>query len=193
MGNNLLADNGRNIWQSQPPEEIIVSVEELQKRSARLKARMRRGSVIWVAAGAIQIVVSIARPYLEDLAIAPWVAALDFVSVVVVLLYWPYLSTMTRGPISLGLTAGSTPSLEFYRQRLELQRDFLRYDYGGIPKLLVAVFALVLFGVKYPLIMIPMGSAAMIWGMISYLRMKRGSPAIQRELNELDTFRRAQE
>ena len=189
MTNNVVEDP-QTLWQTQRAEGTVVSAEELQRRADRLKARTRLGGRIWVAVGIAQIVVSVARQYLEQSVLGPWLSVVDYVSLTVLLLYWPYLSAFTtHSPISLALTAGSTPSFEFYRRCLDLQRDFFRYDYGGLPKLIVAVLVLILFAYRHPQVMITAGSVALIVGVVFYLRMKRSSASIQQEIDELNAFR----
>jgi len=191
MRNDLPGDNPRTIWQNQPTEQSIMTLEMIQQRVRESESKRRKGlfgsvamalivliisslGILWAKSGGLRVVFA--------LAIA-WALAGQG------LLHrgmWPVEALSGDGTLSTGL--------EFYRRELDrhlsLFRRLLQWSFGPAILSIVALVA-VLLGIasktNRPLISVaPFATLVVVWTVAFFALRLREQKKLQREIDELN-------
>jgi hypothetical protein len=187
----------RAIWQNQTTEGVTISVDEVQLRGHRFLWKMRRGMIVFWAALGLHLCGHVARRFVGQEEFMGWAGLFDFATLVIVILYWPYqYVARSPWPVSILPHVASLPGLDFYRRQLELERDLVNEAYAGfgfrgVSGLVFIGVVLALHAFRYPNVMLPFGIPFVILGAMLYVRRKRQRPMIDRELEELKSYYRA--
>jgi hypothetical protein len=121
MANETQPENFRELWQRQEVENVTITIDEIQKRAARLERRIRGRNLREYAAGVIVIALfalaALRQPGWR--AIPQWLLVAGTIYVLVQL--------HRRGSArSIPADAGLVLSLRLHREELERQRNALR-------------------------------------------------------------------
>ncbi len=184
-------DRALDIWQKQTTGGIVLSPDEIRRRVARSRLRIRRRRTIGGVTGVIALLTAIASVLLLDTAAIIWLRAIQVLTWVVLLGIGPRLYEERRHILSLGLAAKPVPCLDFYRLELERYRDTLR----PIPWLMTIVsvsgLALATFAPVHRSTVVPLGLLMILVALVAYVRMRWQAPRIQSELEDLRRIRSA--
>lgn len=189
-------DDFSEIWQNQSTLGAKISLEEVRKRVRRSKARTKRMGIIGMTAiigNLLLMVTDLVFFYQSPL--SPWFKVGQMILWLIVGRYLGRSVITDPGRIlTLNLGGRSTPCLSFYRQQLQAHRDSLRQGRGimfgaGICGLILSVLASAYphFG-RHPEALLPLGLVLTIGGFLWYGLLRRESPRIQAELDELEAF-----
>lgn len=188
-----------NIWRNQTTEGITLSASEIRKRVEHLKSKSRRERLIRISAATAGLLTWIGMLLLGDNPFRVWFYVAGMVSYMVLLTQLPGMAAsylFSKRLVTLELTSRSKPCLDFYQKEMELRRASLRDSRTSMAIAGLVGLFLLLFGSRDlsrdPLIAICLGLSMMIAAILWYYRMKRDSPRIQREIEELESFRRNQ-
>lgn len=123
MPNEPDLNDQRNLWQNQEEERMIITLDDVRSRAARLEQRIRRRNLREYAAGAIVIAFWGASPWFLPFRGWQLAAPLLYTAGTIFVLF----QLRRRGAAgSLPVDAGLKASLDFHIRELERQRNALR-------------------------------------------------------------------
>jgi hypothetical protein len=191
-----MKDEFSDLWLSQATTQTPIDVEELRTRVDRLKARLSFDRTIGATAIILTLVMSAGSLLFFEEPVAAWFRAATYVLWVIYLIFTP--ATFRRRPpapesrvLSLKTLAGSTPCIEFYRRELEDRLDHFRHGRVFVPILLVSGLMFALFawklipGAAKALPAAVAGGIVMVLSIAWYVRIRRETPRIQAEIDDL--------
>lgn len=197
----------RTVWQSQEKEPSSVSLELIRRRARRLEGTMHQQVVsTYVAALMIVLIALYISWQLDEVFFRMGACALILLAVILI-----YRARKAVSPGRLPLDATLSASLDFYRQELERQICYLRAGRNTIwPVLLSTALFLTPFvrgamgkpGMRgfdsresmYFLLGLvgPFLTVMVVWVSSVFVVVGRKVSAVQKELDELDRFRKKQ-
>lgn len=197
MTNESSPFNLKAVWTSQLASGITLTRAEMEGRM-KMHERKRRtdrvsfwiGQLLIAAAGIVAINL---RPYL-------WgeVMRISCLALWVILYSGGYAHRFCTGNsgIALGLNPSVRPLVDAYREHLGRRRDFFRHaSFLVVPCLVIAVFSLpgiaaIIQGRVSALLLIPYGLLLTLSVSLYTARRRIELPGIEREIRELDEFRK---
>jgi len=189
-------DEFSDLWLSQATTEPPIAVEELKQRVDRLKARLSLHRKVGVAAMILTLVLGAGGLIFFNEPVTAWFRAATYLLWAIYFMFTPGIfRKKPRTPesriLTLKMLAGSTPCLEFYRKELEGRLDDYRNGRVFVAILFVSGLMFALFAWKLvpgptrPLPAAIAGGIVVILSIAWYVRIKRESPRIQSELDDL--------
>jgi hypothetical protein len=179
----------KSIWQSQTPEEPVMSLHEVQRKARELKIRLRQGGILFLLATVLQILLGIVENWL-GVKNAWWAGLINFSLVTAAIFYFPYMLAY-REPWPLSITSlGTVTGVDFYRKQLERQIDWFRDP--SLRRSLIAflAFAFALNSIVYPRLIPLFSVLVVVWVFFFYRRKNKELPELESELGSLRAFRR---
>jgi hypothetical protein len=198
MRNDSSTNDPRTIWQNQPTEPSIMTLEKIRQKTQELHAKTRRGLLGGIAVSLLFAGISGYGIALGD---GPVRAAFAFA--VAWSLAGQYFINRGMWPATLPADAPLGTGLESYRQEVERRRylsgRFLLWSFGPVALAIAALIALLLsFGVRRGMLlkgtllnMIPFLALLVIWIVSVFVMRMRDRRQLQREIDELRDIERA--
>jgi hypothetical protein len=186
----------RTLWQTQPPEEESISMDDIRRRARALEGKVRRQDAIMVLCAVTNIAAFIAVMwYLPHLRI---VSAIVIATVIaIVSQYWRRRPSRQQAIDSLTSTAVN-PCIDFYRSALLRKRDMERQLWAWfLPPAILGQAALMIGFVIAPpnvprraiLMALPFWILTdVIIFVVGWRNAQREANNRQRELDSLDSF-----
>lgn len=193
MRNNSPGNDPRIIWQNQPTERSIMTLEEIREKTRQLHAKTRRELLRGMAAPLVVIgVAGLGIAWFDGLAVR---AAFGFA------IAW---SVAGQYFVNRGMWSAAQPGdavlstgLESYRREVERRRSlsghFLLWSLGPVVLALTAfIMPLLSLGIRRGMLlnMIPFLSLMVIWVVSTFVIRMRDQRELQREIDELNDIER---
>jgi amino acid transporter len=207
--NTNLRSQQVEIGKSHSTVEMPVSLDEIRKRADRLAAKMRNEARIRHTAIYVWALSGISGTFLIGTPHFAWFLLVQLASIMVWASQLPGVGAASRRAYTLSTSdwvqalnldstaiSKSASGLDFYQKNLELRRANLRPGLIATPIMgllgLVITLLPMLYVSKRPWLELPMGISIMIFGIASYIHIRRELPTVQRELDELHVSNRTQ-
>jgi hypothetical protein len=189
-------DEFADLWQGQSTTGLPIAVEELRGRVDRLKSRMNRHRRIGAAAILLTLAMGAGGLIFFEESIAAWFRAATYLLWVIYIVFAPEFfrkkpADSESGVLTMKMPDGSTPCLEFYRNELEARLEYLRQGRVFSPILIVSAVMFGLFATRLipgrtnPWPAAVAGTIATVLAIGWYIRIRRESPRIQSELEDI--------
>ena len=197
MTNESSAFDLKEVWKGQISSGITLSREAMEERIKMHERRLRNvRAAFWVG----QICIAITGAVAGSMKSYPWSEIIR----VVCLAFWVILyntSYVRRGRnensgTALGLYPSMSPLVDSYKDNLRRQRDFYRHaSFLVVPCMVLGLFTLpalaaVIEGRVSGLLLIPYGILLTLSFSLYTLRRRIELPGLEREIRELDEFRK---
>ncbi len=199
MRNDSSGNDPRTIWQNQPTEPSVMTLEKIRRKTQELRARTRRTLLRGITA---PLLVAGISGYGIASGDSPMMRAIFSFTIA-----WSMAGQyfVNRGMWSAALPddAALSTGLESYRREVEHRRDlfgrFLLWTLGPVVLALTTFIALLLsFGIRNRgmplkgtlLNMVPFLSLLVIWAVGVFVIRMRDRRELQREINELNDAER---
>jgi hypothetical protein len=194
MRNDSSGNDPRIIWQNQPTEPSIMTLEKIRQKTQELHAKTRKELLR-------RISVSLGLVVLSGYGIA-WFDGLALRAALACAIAWSLAGQyfFNRGMWSATLP-GNAPfstGIESYRREVErrryLSRRFLLWSLGPVLlALATSIVPLLSLGIRKGMLlnMIPFLALVVIWAVSVLVLRMRDQRALRREMNELDDIERA--
>ena len=166
-----------------------MSIQQLRDLSQKLQSRMKRGAIAARVAGAVWVVLFIARLAFATPENVSLYRAASFVAFLVYFFLSPYeIASKAQWPVHI--IAKSSAGLEFYRTQLERRVDYLRNDYSQAFVFGIAAVVGILYATQAPTLGIPFIAVLAFFVVSRYQQRKAELPKVERELRALRAFER---
>jgi hypothetical protein len=184
------------LWRSQPGEEVQVNIDRIVKRRAReLYSKTRAEIITSVSAPILFIAVVAWRFGFQNDRVVQWGFAL-IVTWIVISLYSMRRRIRRRSEPSPDALAAA--SMDYYRLQLQERRQHLRslWLWHGPMFLACVVFLGAVLGRVWPIYqrmvnVLPFAALLVVWSVLNLWQRRRQARELERELEELDAFRRS--
>lgn len=181
-----------DLWQSQPTEGFRLSPAELRIRMHRLMQRTLLRRRIQIAASLGWGVGAIGSLMFFDESPARWFRVLEIVSILILIIQVPVVpdaaSKLRHRLLTLRTFPRSESCVDYYNRQLSAEREFWRRIKFVAPALSLAGLALILFSGK--VLAQALGGAIILLAVIWLLYGRKTLPGLQREMEEVDHYRR---
>jgi hypothetical protein len=195
--NESLPFNLKAVWTSQLASGITLSREEMERRMKMHERKLRKDRMsFWIG----QFCVMAAGVLAINMRSHLWgeVIRISCLALWAILYNTGYAQQVRGGNsgVALGLNPSSHPLVDTYRDHLSRRRDFYRHaSFLVVPCLVIAVFALpgiaaIMQGRVSSLLLIPYGLLLTLSLSLYTFRRRIELPGIEREIRELDEFRK---
>ena len=191
---NYDENDPQKLWQNQPREETTMTLEMIQKKAQRLRARTQRE--LWANLLTIPVIVAVA--WFGFLHAQGWGFRSAFVLSVVWVVLGQYL--VHRGMWSATPPERSAPmtGLDFYRREITRRRNLLgRLLQWNLGPIVLSMGALILLltgmarSVGKPGAVLPFTVLGVIWLVFVFILRSRHQRELKQEIDELNQMERA--
>jgi hypothetical protein len=199
MGNDSFSNDPRTIWQNQPTEPSIMTLEKIRQKTQELRAKTRRDLL-----GGMALPLFVAS--ISGWGIA-WASGTVVRAVCALAVAWSLAGQyfLNRGMWSATLPedAALSTGIESYRREVERRRylsaRFLLWSFGPMA-LAIAILPVTLLslGIRRGILpketllnMIPFLTVVVIWIVSVFVIRMRDQRKLQREIDELNDIERA--
>jgi hypothetical protein len=209
VNDNLHNQEQVEIGKSRSTVEMRVSLSEIRRRAERLAAKMQNEARIRHTAVYVWALSGISGTFFVGTPHFVWFLVVQLASIMVWASQLPGVGAASRRAYTLSTSdwvqalnldsmsvSKSASGLDFYQKNLELRRANLRPGLIATPIMgllgLVITLLPMFYVSKRPWLELPMGISIMIFGIASYIHIRRELPTVQRELDQLDFSNRTQ-
>jgi len=187
----------RTIWQNQPKEPFRMSVDEMRLRAQRFQMKARFKVVYSITIG-LSICVFFGWNCIRAQEV---LSRMGFGLLSVCGIYFGYQAYKWIWPSDLPPDSPVSTSIEFYRSELERRRDYslhgwrrsgLTFCFLGLAMALAPGLIDSLHNPRLLVNTVPFFALLTVWFVAFLYLKKRGQNKLQREIDELRTFERAE-
>lgn len=122
MPSEFPMNDPRNLWQNQPTEKFKMSADEMRRRARKLQTKARMSVLVQIVIG-LFLCVGFAWSFAKTTELIP---RLGWGVLSVWAIYCSYQAYKWIWPREVPMNAPAGTSLEFYRNELERQRDYVQ-------------------------------------------------------------------